>query len=72
MTRSAEVNSALYFRPPGGCLGAKRPLSNQWYENSRNGGVHTPTMVGEISPSTEVYLARYIELGQGFRYVQST
>lgn len=43
MTRSVEVNSALYFRPPGGCLGAKRLLSNQWYENSCN-GVHTPAL----------------------------
>lgn len=42
------------------------------HENARNGGVRRCNRVGRISLGTEVYLARYIELGQGFRYVQST
>lgn len=43
------------------------------HENSRAMVVYTDAnRVGRISLGTEVYLARYIELGQGFRYVQST
>lgn len=43
------------------------------HENSRAMVVYTnANRVGRISLGTEVYLARYIELGQGFRYVQST
>lgn len=43
------------------------------HENSRAMVVYTDAnRVGRILLGTEVYLARYIELGQGFRYVQST
>jgi len=45
------------------------------YENGRAMVVRTDAAiarVGGISPGTEVHLTRYIELGQGFRYVQST
>lgn len=44
------------------------------HENSHEmvAGNTDANRVGRISLGTEVYLARYIELGQGFRYVQST
>jgi len=53
---------------------SNRSQINVEHENSREmvAANTDANRVGRISLGTEVYLVRYIELGQGFRYVQST